>query len=505
MARQVHAGEGRRRVATPWRASPPSMPARSSACGGSAGGSAASMPCATSTSTSRPARGAPSSDPTARGRRRCSTSSRATCPRRRARSSSSARTSGTSPLPGRTRLGMGRTYQKSRLFLGLSVEDNLYLAVLGSRGGHLRLTRKRALDGEMRERARELARAVGLDTQIDSLVGSISHGEQRQLEVAMARATEPKLMLLDEPASGLSRGERVALTDLLLELEKSITLILIEHDMDVALRVAQSVTMMHDGRKIVEGTPDEIRANDLVHELYLGGRVTDDGIEVSRVTAGEPGQRRARGAGERRPAAAGRQEPQRPLRPRARAAGRQLRDGRQARRPHRAQRDGQDDALQRHHAHPPGPRDRLGRLRGARDRRAPVLQDRGRRDRLRAAGSATVRVTHGRRAPAHGGAAARQPPLDARRRLRAVPALGRAPPERRDAAVRRRAADARHRARAALEPQAADHGRALRGARADDHRDADRDLPPRWRRRASRSSSSSRTWPWPPRWPSASS
>jgi branched-chain amino acid transport system ATP-binding protein len=176
---------------------------------------------------------------------------------------------------------MGRTYQKSRLFLGLSVEDNLYLAVLGSRSGHLRLTRKKALDGEMRERARELARMVGLESQIASLVGSISHGEQRQLEVGMARATEPKLMLLDEPASGLSRGERVALTDLLLELDKSITLILIEHDMDVALRVAQSVTMMHDGRKIVEGTPDEIRANDLVHELYLGGRVTDEGIEVS--------------------------------------------------------------------------------------------------------------------------------------------------------------------------------------------------------------------------------
>ena len=187
---------------------------------------------------------------------------------------------GAIPAPGRTRLGMGRTYQKSRLFLGLTVEDNLYLAVLGTRGGHQRMLRK-AIDDEMRERARELAATVGLKSQISSLVGSISHGEQRQLEVAMARATEPKLMLLDEPASGLSRGERVALTDLLLELDKSITLILIEHDMDVALRVAQSVTMMHDGRKIVEGTPDEIRANDLVHELYLGGRVTDDGIEVS--------------------------------------------------------------------------------------------------------------------------------------------------------------------------------------------------------------------------------
>jgi branched-chain amino acid transport system ATP-binding protein len=165
---------------------------------------------------------------------------------------------------------MGRTYQKSSLFLGMTVEDNLYLAVLGSREGHLRMFRKKALDGEMRERARELARLVGLEARIGDLVGNISHGEQRQLEVAMARATEPTLMLLDEPASGLSRGERVALTDLLLELDRKITLIIIEHDMDVALRVAESVTMMHDGRKIVEGTPDEIRANETVHELYLG-------------------------------------------------------------------------------------------------------------------------------------------------------------------------------------------------------------------------------------------
>ena len=184
------------------------------------------------------------------------------------------------PPAGRTRLGMGRTYQKSRLFGGLSVEDNLYLAVLGSRDGHLRMIR-RSVDREMRERASELATLVGLESRVADLVGNISHGEQRQLEVAMARATEPTLMLLDEPASGLSRGERVALTDLLLQLDRSITLILIEHDMDVALRVAEHVTMMHDGRKIVEGTPDEIRANETVHELYLGGRVTDEGIEAT--------------------------------------------------------------------------------------------------------------------------------------------------------------------------------------------------------------------------------
>ena len=88
--------------------------------------------------------------------------------------------------------------------------------------------------------------------------------------------TEPKLMMLDEPASGLSRGEREKLTELLLGLEPDVTLILIEHDMDVALTVAQRVTMMFDGEKIVEGTPSEIRANQLVHDIYLGSRYHDE-------------------------------------------------------------------------------------------------------------------------------------------------------------------------------------------------------------------------------------
>jgi branched-chain amino acid transport system ATP-binding protein len=172
--------------------------------------------------------------------------------------------------PARAKLGLSRTFQTSRLFLGLSVEDNLYLAVLGVRRGHLRPIRLPGTDGEMRERASRIAERVGLREQAGTLVGSLSHGEQRQLEVGMALASAPRLMMLDEPASGLSRGERVALTDLLLGLDPAITLILIEHDMDVALRVAQRVTMMHDGRVIVEGTPAEIRANETVHDLYLG-------------------------------------------------------------------------------------------------------------------------------------------------------------------------------------------------------------------------------------------
>jgi branched-chain amino acid transport system ATP-binding protein len=179
------------------------------------------------------------------------------------------------PARRRPLLGLARTYQKSRLFLGLSVEDNLYLAVVGSEGGRLRPFRS-PRDAVFRRRAHEAAERVWLDHELPTLVGSLSHGEQRQLEVGMASVTEPKLMMLDEPASGLSRGEREKLTELLLGLDPAVTLILIEHDMDVALTVAERVTMMHDGEKVVEGTPAEIRANQLVHDIYLGSRYHDE-------------------------------------------------------------------------------------------------------------------------------------------------------------------------------------------------------------------------------------
>jgi len=180
------------------------------------------------------------------------------------------------PARKRARMGLSRTFQTSRLFLGLSIEDNLYLAVLGVRQGHLRMVPAKA-DGELREKARAMADAIGLADRLDTLVADLSHGEQRQLEVGMARISDPKLMMLDEPAAGLSRAERVNLTELLLKLDPSITLILIEHDMDVALRVAQWVTMMHDGRVIVEGTPDDIRGNQTVHDLYLGSGIIGHG------------------------------------------------------------------------------------------------------------------------------------------------------------------------------------------------------------------------------------
>jgi branched-chain amino acid transport system ATP-binding protein len=174
------------------------------------------------------------------------------------------------PARKRTRRGLARTYQQSRMLLGLSVEDSIYLSILGVGAGQLRPVLLPRKDGAVRERARDAARRAAIDDKLSELVGNLSHGEHRQVAIAMALASTPKVLMLDEPASGLSRGERQLLTELLLALERDITLILIEHDMDVALRVAEQVTMMHDGRVIVEGTPDEIRANELVHDLYLG-------------------------------------------------------------------------------------------------------------------------------------------------------------------------------------------------------------------------------------------
>ncbi len=177
-------------------------------------------------------------------------------------------------LPARRRpeMGMSRTYQRSRLFGGLTVEENLYLAVLGKEGRHFRFVMT-SKDADYRERARAAAERVWLGERMGVLTSDLSHGEQRQLELGIASVTNPSLMMLDEPASGLSRGEREQLTELLLNLSREITLLLIDHDMDVALRVAERVVVMFDGVKIVEGPPAEIRANTQVHDIYLG-RVT---------------------------------------------------------------------------------------------------------------------------------------------------------------------------------------------------------------------------------------
>ena len=117
---------------------------------------------------------------------------------------------------------------------------------------------------------------VWLRNQLDKVVGDLSHGQQRQLEIGVALVTDPDLIMLDEPASGLSRGERERLIELLDTLPRSTTLLLIEHDMDVALKVADRVVVMADGTVVASGSPDEIRQNSLVHAIYLGQAAAPD-------------------------------------------------------------------------------------------------------------------------------------------------------------------------------------------------------------------------------------
>jgi branched-chain amino acid transport system ATP-binding protein len=174
------------------------------------------------------------------------------------------------PAHERIRRGLRRTYQISLLFTGLSVADNVYLACRGVSRGRFSLLRPRRGD-PLLTRAAELVEAVRLTAARDRLVSELSYGQQRQLEIALALAGAPRLILFDEPAAGLSPTERAELVAILTGLPSHIGYVIIEHDMDVALRVAQSVTMMHNGRVFKEGTPAEIESDPEVQELYLGG------------------------------------------------------------------------------------------------------------------------------------------------------------------------------------------------------------------------------------------
>ena len=174
------------------------------------------------------------------------------------------------PAQERIRRGLRRTYQISLLFTGLTVLDNVYLACTGvsrSRFSFLRPGRNDALMAS----AENLVRVVHLEDAKDTQVATLSYGQQRQLEIAMALAGAPRFILFDEPAAGLSPTERTELVEILLGLPGHMGFIIIEHDMDVALRVAESVTMMHNGRIFKEGKPAEIEEDPEVQALYLGG------------------------------------------------------------------------------------------------------------------------------------------------------------------------------------------------------------------------------------------
>ena len=175
------------------------------------------------------------------------------------------------PTQERIRRGLRRTYQISRVFENLSVGDNLFVACRGVMPWRSSLRRARASDPAVRM-AETLANAMQLEGVWDSPAGLLGHGQQRQLELGIALAGAPRLLLLDEPAAGLSPGERTEFMAILGSLPTQIGYVIIEHDMDVALGIVESVSMMHNGRIFKEGTPDEIENDADVQALYLGER-----------------------------------------------------------------------------------------------------------------------------------------------------------------------------------------------------------------------------------------
>jgi len=170
----------------------------------------------------------------------------------------------------RIRRGLRRTYQISLLFTGLSVRDNIYLSCLGVSRSRFSFLRARRDDALMAS-ADNLVDVVHLSDDRHTLVANLSYGQQRQLEIAMALAGAPRFILFDEPAAGLSPTERRELVDILNGLPGHMGYIIIEHDMDVALRVSEYVTMMHNGQIFKEGKPAEIEDDPEVQALYLGG------------------------------------------------------------------------------------------------------------------------------------------------------------------------------------------------------------------------------------------
>lgn len=169
----------------------------------------------------------------------------------------------------RARMGIGRTYQSSTLFNGLSVRENLYLAVRAAKSGRFSLIKAGPGHADL-ARVQALAEQVRVDHILDTRIDEVSHGQRRQVEIGMALACVPRLLMLDEPAAGLSAAERPELVKLMADLPRDLTLVLIEHDMDVALANSEKVTVMKDGEIVVDSTPDKVADDPVVQAIYLG-------------------------------------------------------------------------------------------------------------------------------------------------------------------------------------------------------------------------------------------
>jgi len=170
----------------------------------------------------------------------------------------------------RTALGMARTFQITSLFPKLTVLDNVLMAVNGVRPTKFVMWRFLSSYREVYDKAQALLDAVGFLDRKDVEVRYLSHGEQRQLEIVLGLASDPKLLLLDEPAAGLSSGESQDIARFLGRLDRKLTILLIEHDMEVVFDVADRVTVLHFGEVLQTGITDDIRRSERVREIYLG-------------------------------------------------------------------------------------------------------------------------------------------------------------------------------------------------------------------------------------------
>jgi ABC-type branched-subunit amino acid transport system ATPase component len=170
----------------------------------------------------------------------------------------------------RARLGLARMYQRNELFGPLSARANVLLAIVSLGGAYRPFASPTRAEGAAADAA---LTQVGLSDRAATPAQALSHGERRQLELALALARRPRVLLLDEPTAGMSPAETERIAALIAALDRSLTLVIVEHDMDVVFRLADRITVLHEGRTIADGTPDEIRGDRQVHDVYLGKAV----------------------------------------------------------------------------------------------------------------------------------------------------------------------------------------------------------------------------------------
>jgi branched-chain amino acid transport system ATP-binding protein len=172
--------------------------------------------------------------------------------------------------PLRARRGLARSFQVTSIFRDFSALDNVALAVQAHTGRSFRFWRSARAEATLRAPAHAALESVGLGARAHVLAANLAHGEQRQLEIAMALATEPRLLLLDEPVAGMGLEESQRMVQFLATLKRRITIVLVEHDMDAVFSLADRISVLVYGRIIATGSPAEIRGNDEVRRAYLG-------------------------------------------------------------------------------------------------------------------------------------------------------------------------------------------------------------------------------------------